>query len=380
MSASLGVSALIIDRGVQREVDAQDTEELSVQIRAALPADELFDAVVAAIERFETDWDQDQPVKTASGADAPPPEIVATPTPPEVVVSFLKLVDPPVSFSRFVAALESVLPGDARVRKPRTRSLPWNVRELAYLELRLALIGESGPSFFGWKVDAQAQTSVDHIVIAWLRSFGGKSPLYLTPAAAPEVVVPPGRELENLTAQLERAGFATLSAADGNQFRTARYWFETGHVSLVVGATEPPGLDWERARAVLIDLLRNLEPFTQSAILRRDDNLGLAGPAAHAGRNLWRVPNRKSLNVGRERMLEERGLVDAQGEFFLSYSPPSLPSEWTQRPLGHLTQVTAPNIEDWLSQTPTEDTIVAGRRALAALLSEWVGPDQLKKT
>jgi hypothetical protein len=362
-----------IDRAVRTQVADPNTEQLTVRISVVgLPVDELVHLVGDAVSQFEAEWERDEPVTTSWGASAPPPDIAVSVASPDVVVSMVKFSDVPVSFARFIAVLEQVLP-EARLGLPMAgkRGARAPREPAALLELRIALRAER-PGY-AWEVDPEVSEIADRAAVRWLLELGPSTSTFLRTPHDRRVPVSAGEEYATLHAERDADfGVNLISVAD-RRLRIVAYDYVSAHLSLVSATHDPTAFDVRAELAALIDHFTQIEPIVQSAFVRYDANLKLYCGGSFGG---WLrhdfIAQRGVSNIPLERLLEEDGIVDAQGIVFVPTVPPGIDPTWTQQPFGHLTQITAPNLDAWLGVDPTLATIEEGRKALAPLLTKTV--------
>jgi hypothetical protein len=355
-----------VDANVRRAAAKFTDDDLSLRVTANLPVEHLLRLVVAAIDDLTLSWDLHEPPGLRANL---PPEVIPSVVPPDVIITLRKDSDPLVSVERLTAALERALPSETRLTVLKPTRLPGDraTDPVLFLELRMALIGERRGH--EWSVDPEIEAAADSTLVEWLRAFGPTPAVHISLPSGHYTPIQAGTELQTLSAE-RPARFATLTAAIGDQFRSLGRWFPTGHISAITGTASPTDFAWQAAADELLAVLRTLEPWVQTAFIHCSDNFGATCSGAHARRQLDTIPNRYPLRTGIERSLEEKGLVDAQGVAFLSKRPAGLSDDWALTPFGHLTQIAAPNLDDWLAHPPTTETVAQGRTALAPLLDE----------
>jgi hypothetical protein len=355
-----------VDANVRRAAAKFSDDDLSFRVTADLPTEQLLRLVEAAIDDLTMSWDLHEPPGLRASL---PPEVIPSVVPPDVIITLRKDSDRLVSVERLMVALERALPAEARLTALKPARLPGDraTDPLLFLELRMVLIGERRGR--EWSIDPAIETAADATLVDWLRAFGPTPAVHLSLPSGHYAPIQAGTELQTLSAERE-ASFTTLTAAVGDRFRSLERWFPTGHISAITGTASPTDFAWQAAADELLAILRTLEPWVQTAFIHCSDDFGATCASAHDLRRLDLIPNRYPLRPGIERSLEENGLVDAQGIAFVSTRPAGLSGDWALTPFGHLTQITAPNLEDWLAQPPTPETIAQGRTALAPLLDE----------
>jgi hypothetical protein len=351
-----------IDRKLARLVTDPDTEELSVRVRAQLPADELVDRVRAIVEAFERDWYSDPNVSI------PPPEALVSAAPPDAVITLRKVVNLERSFELLTSGLAAGLPEDSQVLALEPTVLPsrWRGR-IAFLELRAAIRADALP--FGWHVADVATDVIDAAGTAWLRSLAPRPAFGSRLPGGRYSDVDGGHLMQTLVAQRGTAPHADLVSVHGNQFRWLAYWFSSSHVSLIAGTTDASTFHWPTYLDSLIEQARAIEPVIQTAFIHFGDNLGEICASTHVPRKLWLNPSRARLNPNDERAIEAVGLVDAEGLAYLTDPPQGLlPDGWSTRKLGHLTEFRAKDLDPWLGRHPDAATLERARRQMAGLL------------
>lgn len=208
--------------------------------------------------------------------------------------------------------------------------------------------------------------AIDEQCVHWLRALGSREPMSIRTPRERYVPVALGTEAETLREYRKYFGRILVTAV-GDRVRAISNWVPEGWLSLLSGTTAVGTFDWRAEWAVIEPLFRILEPFTRTAVVTRVGSIHGGAAATHARRRELR-PHASGSAVGRA--LEQHGLVDAEGRFFVSEPPRGIDPRWIQKPYGYLTQVDAPDLGAWLDHRPSEDTIADGRRDLASLLRE----------
>jgi hypothetical protein len=240
--------------------------------------------------------------------------------------------------------------------------------KLAMLELRVAVAATHVDGV--WDVDSAVGEHVDDAVRRWLVALGPQVYLTLGMLSGDKIAIRPDQLAGVLTAQRLRGStgaYCHITAASGHDLRIVDYSYRSAHVSLAAGTSGgPDGFDWPASLAAVIDGLQGLEPVAHAAFVHYTAASSALG--AHGHRRLYQIENRSPLGIGGERLLEETGLVDAQGIVFLPTALDPVPHGWTSRAFGHLWRLEAPDLDAWLAGSPSDDIINGGRAALAPLL------------
>lgn len=360
---------MAIDRRITRAVADPDTEQLAIRVQAGLGASELLSRIRAAADAFEQAWKSDPPSGGSAPAEPlPPPELIISSAPPDVVITLLKLTDLKEAFDRLIAHLDGALPSGWQLLPVEPSRTPYQWRKpIALLEMRVALRGRKTP--FQWELSSEATALVDDAGIAWLRGVGPQAEYGCILPGDRYVRVENDRLLETIQAQRANAPHAHFAAVLGKQFRWLSFWFPSNHVSFIAGTREADTFDWRPYLEMLLEQLHSIEDLTQQAVIHFGTSLGTICASSFVPRKIWLLPSRVDLNPEDERLIEETGLIDAEGLAYVRAPlPAELPQGWSARPFGPLTEIRARDLDAWLAHHPDPATLERARHDLAPLL------------
>jgi len=298
--------------------------------------------------------------------------------PPAVILSVTEIQDSDFAGGRFthdrlIDALGRWLPESAMVEIVEPIRSPAEQQPAGtFLEMRIAveavLLGGE------WDVSPAVGERIDDLASDWLLSVGPDLVVEFGLPAGGDLAIRADQVRETLRAQRQFGGACTITAVSGRRVRALSYHYRSAHVSLIIGVRggqEP--FDYRPALDTLTQALDRLAPDVRSAFIRYTSDPGESCAYAHSRRELYKIANRRLAQIEGERSLEETGLTDAQGVAFLPLQSAALPPDWDRQPFAQLHRIQAPDLDAWLAQPPTTDTLQAGRTALHPLLQQTLG-------
>lgn len=363
-------------------VDARVAERMrrgSVLLRiTGEPPQLLLSHCINARRDLVDRWNADPPHIAANGVWLSNPVTGLAIVPPAVILSVTEIQDSDFAGGRFtydrlIDALGRWLPEQATV-EPVDPIRPPAAQHLdgTFLELRIAV--EAVLLGVEWDVSPAVGERIDDLASDWLLSVGSDVVVEFGLPAGGDLAIRPDQVRETLRAQRQFGGSCTITAISGRQVRTLVHHYRSAHLSLIAGVRsgEEP-FDYRPALDILTQALYQLAPDVRSAFIRYTSDPGQSCAYAHSHRQLFKIANRRHVQIEGERTLEEAGLTDAQGVAFLPSQPAALPPDWSHKPFAQLHRIQAPDLDAWLAQPPTPETLRTGRAALSTLLQQTLG-------